>query len=216
MAKPVSRGAAASSSPERQLLDGLGIRARIAFPFAPAKAVATLHYLAEIMSTPMRIEHPLLRLKGVMAVLWIADVRHFQATQRPITGTRWRAYPQGPVPVDIVDLINGNPLWLAELSETEYMAPFEVRGDCIARNLRVRFAHDPKKLLSAPERETLKKAVATGKDIKRNKRQTAMRGEAYQLTPLYEVIPWELMLAPKMRTRDTIDKLAATARDTVL
>lgn len=198
------------------MLQELGIRSRIAFPFAPAKAVATLHYLADIMSSPMRVEHPLLRLKAVMAVLWIADVRHFQAEQRPITGTRWQAYPQGPVPIDVLSLIRGDPLWLAELPETEYMAPFEVRSDCIARDLRVRFAHDPQKLLGASERDALKKAVATGKGIKRNKNQTAMRGEAYQLTPLYEVIPWELMLAPKMRTKEVIGKLLAAARNTAL
>lgn len=198
------------------MLEELGIRPRIAFSFAPAKAVATLHYLAEIMSSPMRIEHPLLRLKAVMAVLWIADVRHFQTEQRPITGTRWQAYPQGPVAVDILSLIKGDPLWLAELPETEFLAPFEIRSDCIARNLRVRFAHDPKKLLSSSERDTLKKAVATAKGIKRNKRQTVLRGEAYQTTPLYENIPWELMLAPKMRTKAVIDKLRATARNTTL
>ena len=216
MAKSISRSGAASSSAERPLLNDLGIRPRIAFPFSPAKATATLHFLTEVMSSPMRIEHPLLRLKAVMAVLWIADVRHFQAEQRPITGTRWQAYPQGPVPTDIVALINGDPIWLAELPETEYAAPFEIPSDFVARNLRVRFAHDPKKLLSSSERETLKKAVVTGKDLKRSKRQTAMRGEAYQLTPLYEVIPWELMLAPKMRTKDVISKLTVTARKTTL
>jgi hypothetical protein len=207
------KASAASGSP---VLDALGIRPRIAFPFAPAKAVAVLHYLAEIMSSPMRIEHPLLRLKAVMAVLWIADVRHFQAEQRPITGTRWQAYPQGPVATDVLSLIKGDPLWLAELPETEFMAPFEIRSDCIARNLRVRFAHDPKKLLRASERDTLNKAVATAKDIKRNRNQTALRGEAYQLTPLYDFIPWELMLAPKKRTPEIIGKLAASARKTAL
>ena len=218
-AKPAAkktRAAAFAATPGRRVLDELGIRPRIAFPFAPAKAVATLHYLAEIMSSPQRIEHPLLRLKGVMAVLWIADVRHFQAEQRPITGTRWRAYPQGPVPIDIISLIQGDPLWLAELPETEFAAPFEIRSDCIARNLKVRFAHDPKKLLSRSERDALKKAVATGKDLKRNKREKALRGEAYQLTPLYTDIPWELMLAPKMRRADVVDALIVSARNTTL
>src|SRR5262245_41900441 len=109
-ARPKTTRAVTSGSP---MIEELGIRPRIAFPFAPAKTVATLHYLAEITSSPMRVEHPLLRLKGVMAVLWIADVRHFQAERRPITGTRWRAYPQGPVPIDVLSLIKGDPLWLA-------------------------------------------------------------------------------------------------------
>jgi hypothetical protein len=157
------------------------------------------------------VEHPLLRFKGVMAVLWIADVRHFQAHMRPITGTRWQAYPQGPVPGDLFDLLKGDPLWLAELPETDFAAPFDLAGDCIARNLRVPFGYDPKKLLGQSERDTLVKSVATARDLKRSKRDTALRGAAYQLTPLYQQIPWELMLPPRMRNMEVIDRLIATA-----
>jgi hypothetical protein len=67
------------------------------------------------MSSPDRVEHPLLRLKGVMAALWIADVRHFQAYGHPVTGSRWQAYPQGPIAGDVLSLLKSDPIWLAEL-----------------------------------------------------------------------------------------------------
>lgn len=206
----------AKKTVSQQLLDDIGIRYRIVYPFSPKKTVAALHLLADVMSSPHRVEHPMLRFKGVMAALWIADVRHFQAHGRPVTGTRWQAYPQGPVPGDVFSLLRGEPLWLADLPEADYVLPFELAGDCITRNLRVHFRYDPKKFLSPSERDALEKAVVTAKGLKQSKRETAVRSEAYQLTPLYEDIPWELLLPPKMRTRDIIDDLVVAARNTVL
>lgn len=213
---PTARTASPPVTPGRQMLDALGIHPRIAFPFSPKKAIAALHFLAGVMSSPRRVEHPMLHFKGIMAVLWIADVRHFQDHGRPITGTRWQAYPQGAVPGDVFALLKNDPLWLAELPETEYAVPFELQGDCITRNLRVPFGYDPKKILGQSDRDALDKAVATAKDLKRTRRVDALRGEAYQLTPLYQDIPWELMLSPKQRSKETIDRLVATARNTTL
>lgn len=210
------RSAGPAMTPGRQMLDELGIRPRIAFPFSPKKAIAALHFLADLMSSPRRVEHPMLHFKGIMAVLWIADVRHFQDHRRPVTGTRWQAYPQGPVPGDVFALLRNDPLWLAELPETHYAVPFELQGDCITRNLRVPFGYDPKKFLGQSDRDALDKAVATAKDLKRTRRVDALRGEAYQLTPLYQDIPWELMLPPKLRSKAVIDELISTSRDTVL
>ncbi len=211
-----TRTAALAATPGHQMLDELGIRPRIAFPFAPKKAIAALHFLAGLMSSPRRVEHPMLHFKGIMAVLWIADVRHFQEHKRPITGTRWQAYPQGPVPGDVFALLRNDPLWLAELPETDHAVPFELQGDCVTRNLRVPFGYDPKKILGQSDRAALEKAVATAKDLKQTRRIDALRGEAYQLTPLYQDIPWELMLPPRLRSRAVIDELVATARDIVL
>ena len=109
-----------------------------------------------------------------------------------------------------------DPLWLAELPETHYSVPFELQGDCVTRNLRIPFGYDPKKILGQSDRDALEKAVATAKDLKRTRRVDALRGEAYQLTPLYQDIPWELMLPPKMRSKAMIDELISTARDTAL
>lgn len=212
----MAKASSARKSANRQFLEELGIRHRIAFGFAPKKAIAALHFLAAAISSPRQVEHPVLRFKGVMAALWIADVRHFQAHGRPITGTRWQAHPQGPVARDLVALLTGDPLWLSELAETGHAVPFDLLGDGLARNLRVPFGYDPREFLSQAERDALRKAVATARDLKRSKRETATHGEAYQLTPLYADIPWELMLPPKMRGKDVIDGLIAAARKTAL
>jgi hypothetical protein len=217
MAKPAPQTTkAARPSAGRQMLDELGIRPRITFPFSPRKAVAALHFLAGLMSSPRRVEHPMLHFKGIMAVLWIADVRHFQEYGRPVTGTRWQAYPQGPIPGDVFALLKGDPLWLAELPETHYAVPFELQGDCITRNLRIPFGYDPKRILNQSDRDALEKAVATAKDLKRTRRADALRGQAYQLTPLYQDIPWELMLPSTTRSKEAIDQLVATARSATL
>jgi antitoxin SocA-like protein len=210
------KGSAATSASGRRMLEDLGIRHRIAFPFSPKKAIAALNLLTETMSSPHRVEHPLLRLKGVVAVLWIADVRHFQAHDHPVTGTRWQAYPQGPVPGDIFSLLKGDPIWVAELTETDFAVPLDMTGDCITRKLRVRFGYDPREFLSGTERDALKKAVVTAKSLKASKRDAALRGEAFQLTPLYADIPWELLLTAKRRSKEIIDNLIFASRNTVL
>ena len=197
-----------SLSTSRQMLDALAVRDRIVFPFSPRKVVAALHFLADLRSSPRRVEHPLLRLNWVMAVLWLADVRHFQELGRPITGSRYQAYPEGPIPGDVLALVQGHPLWISELSETEYRMPYELQDDCLTRNLRIRFGYKSADFLGESEQDALKTAVA--------KADAALRGEPFQLTPLYQDIPWELLLPAKKRTAAVIDRLTASARRAVL
>jgi hypothetical protein len=205
-----------SLSTSRQMLEALGVRDRIVFPFSPRKTVAALHLLADLRSSPRRVEHPLLRLNWVMAVLWLADVRHFLELGRPITGSRYQAYPEGPVPVDLLALVQGHPLWLSELSETEYRMPYERQDDCLTRNLRIRFGYKSADFLGKSEQDALKTAVSKAKDLKLNGRDAALRGEPFQLTPLYQDIPWELLLPAKKRSAAAIAKMAASARRAVL
>jgi len=205
-----------SLATNRQMLAALGVRDRIIFPFSPRKVVAALHYLADLRSSPRRVEHPLLRLNWVMAVLWLADVGHFQALERPITGSRYQVYPEGPVPVDVLALVQGHPLWVSQLSETEYRMPYELQDECLTRNLRIRFGYKSAEFLGESEQNALKAAVAKAKGFKLDGRDTALRGEPFQLTPLYQDIPWELLLPAKKRTQAVINKLSASARRAVL
>lgn len=214
MAKTPTRKSSLSTG--RQLLNALGVRDRIVFPFWPRKVVAALHYLADLRSSPRRVEHPLLRLNWVMAVLWLADVQHFLEIERPITGARYQAYPEGPVAVDVLALVHGHPLWVSELSETEHRMPYELHDECLTRNLRIRFGHKPADFLGESEQMALKAAVARAKDLKLNGRDVALRGEPFQLTPLYQDIPWELLLPAKKRTEAVIGRLIASARRAVL
>ena len=177
--------------------------------------MAALHHLADLRSSPRRVEHPLLRLNWVMAVLWLADVRHFLELERPITGSRYQAYPEGPVAVDVLALVHGHPLWVSELSETEYRMPYELQDECLTRNLRIRFGYNPADFLGESEQMALKAAVARAKDLRLNGKDAALRGEPFQLTPLYQDIPWELLLPAKKRTEAAISRLIASARRAV-
>jgi Protein of unknown function (DUF4065) len=214
--KPALQRPVAELSTSRQMLNAMGIQDRIVYPFSPRKAVAALHFLADLRSSPRRVEHPLLRLKWVMAVLWLADVKHFQDFGRPITGSRYQAYPEGPVPGDLLSLVQGNPLWISELSETEYRMPYELQDDCLTRNLRIRFGYKPAEFLGESEQDVLAAAVARAKDLKLDNRDAALRGEGFQLTPLYQDIPWELLLPARKRTKTVIRNLMASARRAVL
>lgn len=214
--KPTLPSPATRLPTSRQMLESMGIRDRIVYPFSPKKVVAALHHLAELRSSPRRVEHPLLRLKWVMAVFWMADVKHFQRHGRPVTGSRYQAYPQGPVPRDVLSLVQGNPMWLSELSETSHCMPFELQGDCLTRNLRIPFGHNPAQFLSQSERDFLEAATKRAAGLKLDNRDAVLRGEAFQLTPLYQDIPWELLLPAKMRTRAVIDGLISSARRAVL
>ena len=201
----------------RRWLESIGVHRRIAFPFSPKKTIAALHFLVDRLANPNRVEHPLFRLQRTIAILWLADAKHFQVHRRPVTGTRWQAYPQGPVPRDLFALLRGDPVWLAELSETHFAVPFELQGDCITRNLRVPFGYDPKKYLSPSDETVLKAAlVKVRDDVKLDKVETSLRGEAFQSTPLYEDIPWELLLPAKMRSKAIVDELIVQARHAAL
>ena len=200
----------------QQTAEALGLRHRIAFAFSPKKTVAVFHFMADQLVNPDRVEHPLFFLRGMMAVLWMADAKHFQVYCRPVTGTRWQAYPQGPIPRDVLALLDGDPLWLAELPETHFSLPFGLQGERIGRNLRVPLIYDPKKYLSSSDRTVLKAALVKLKDLKLNNRESALRSEAYQLTPLYEDIRWELLLPAKLQTKKIIDDLVIRSRHAVL
>jgi hypothetical protein len=203
-----------SLSTSRQMLSALGVRDRIVFPFSPRKVVAALHHLADLRSSPRRVEHPLLRLDWVMTVLWLANVGHFLELVRPITGSRYQACPEGPVPRDVLALVQGHPLWLSQLSETEYRMPYELQDHCLTRNLRIRFGYRPADFLGESEQEAPKAAAVTAKDIR--PKDAALRGEPFQLTPLYQDIPWELLLPGKKRTEAVIGRLIASARRAVV
>jgi hypothetical protein len=117
---------------------------------------------------------------------------------------------------DIIDLMQGDPLWRSELTETDCLVPFKLVGDHVTRDLRIRFAYDPEKFLTPSNQTVLRAALKKAQDLKASDRAGALKGAAYHLTPLYEDIRWELLLSPKLQTKDVIEDLIRTARYTTL
>lgn len=71
----------------------------------------------------------------------------------------------------------------------------------------------PAEFLGESEQDALKAAVARAKDLK--PKDAALHGGPFKLTPLYQDIPWELLLPAKKRTEAAIGRLITCARRAV-
>lgn len=90
-----------------------GLAKRIAFRFAPAKARAAILWMLEQQQSP-------LDLHTILKTCYFADKAHLNEHGRPIFGARYRAMKYGPVPIEIYEMIKGEPLWLPELGVSTY------------------------------------------------------------------------------------------------
>ena len=80
----------------------------IRFKFAAHKAKAAILLSAQ--------EWPGIDIHGLLKACYFADVAHLNRHGRPIFGATYRAMKFGPVPLEIYEMLKGDPLWLAELS----------------------------------------------------------------------------------------------------
>jgi hypothetical protein len=79
----------------------------IIFRFAAAKAVGALHWM-------VRTE-PGVDMHTVLKACYFADLESLNKHGRPVFGARYRAMRYGPVPLEIYEIIKGEPLWMGEL-----------------------------------------------------------------------------------------------------
>lgn len=90
----------------------------IRFRFAADKALAILHWVA--------LRHPAIGIKAVLAACYLAEKDHLNRFGRPIFGASYRAMTSGPVPVEIYQMLKGEPYWLAETARERF--PWEISG----------------------------------------------------------------------------------------
>lgn len=79
----------------------------IRFKFAANKARIAVHWLAG--------EHGSIDLHAALKACYFADKSHLNEHHRPIFGASYRAMRFGPVPLEIYEMMKGEPYWLAEL-----------------------------------------------------------------------------------------------------
>lgn len=91
--------------------------------FAPAKAAAAISHM---LAWAREEGHGMLDLHTLLKACYFADKRHLNAHWRPIFGATYRAMAYGPVPIEIYEMLKGEPLWLAELGAEAY--PWRQRG----------------------------------------------------------------------------------------
>jgi hypothetical protein len=78
----------------------------IRFKFAPEKAVAAIHWMVSQRSD--------VDLHAALKSCYFADVEMLNRHFRPIFGATYQAMAYGPVPLEIYELIKGEPLRMAE------------------------------------------------------------------------------------------------------
>lgn len=84
----------------------------IRFRFAPEKAQAAILWMLEQRAS--------LDLHSILKACYFADKKHLNQHGRPVFGASYRAMRFGPVPLEIYQMLRGDPLWLPELESDEY------------------------------------------------------------------------------------------------
>ena len=90
----------------------------IRFKFSPAKALAAIHWMVS--------ERHDIDLHAALKACYFADKSHLNEFQRPVFGATYKAMRYGPVPVEIYEMMKGEPIWLPETSVDAY--PWRLDG----------------------------------------------------------------------------------------
>ncbi|MCS6780342.1 MAG: Panacea domain-containing protein [Geminicoccaceae bacterium] len=144
----------------------------IRFRFAPAKARAAVQWmLHEARPDP-------LDLHTILKACYFADKEHLNRWGRPIFGARYRAMRYGPVPVEIYEMLKGEPYWLAELAAERY--PWSLNG------YRVKGENEPPDLdaLSETDFEELERGFDRARRMTFDQRTAATHGPDWQKAQL--------------------------------
>jgi hypothetical protein len=84
----------------------------IRFRFRPRKALAAVQ---QMLLWAREDGRGALDLHTMLKACYFADKAHLNAHWRPVFGATYRAMAYGPVPLEVYELVKGEPLWLAEL-----------------------------------------------------------------------------------------------------
>lgn len=145
----------------------------IRFRFAPHKALSAVQWmLAEAHAHR-------LDLHTILKACYFADKHHLNAHGRPIFGASYRAMQYGPVPVEIYEMLKGEPYWLAELERDGY--PWHLEGFRVARKTDEEPDTDH---LSASDLEALRYGYRSSRSMTFDERTAATHGPDWQKAKL--------------------------------
>lgn len=143
----------------------------IRFKFAPAKARAAVHWMLR--------RHPSCDLHTGLKSCYFADKEHLNKHDRPIFGATYRAMKFGPVPLEIYDMVQGSPLYLAELGAERY--PWVLQGYM----LKISDNEDPDmSVMSESDMESLEYGYKLSRSMTFNERTAATHGADWQAAKL--------------------------------
>lgn len=72
-----------------------------------------------------------LDLHTVLKACYFADKNHLNEFGRPVFGAAYRAMKYGPVPLEIYEMLKGDPLWLWETGKDEFSWIIKGRGSIV-------------------------------------------------------------------------------------
>jgi hypothetical protein len=153
---------------------------RIAFKFAPAKALSAILWMLE--------QHSPLDLHTILKTCYFADKTHLNKHGRPVFGATYRAMKFGPVPLEIYEMTKSEPLWLSELALDNY--PWRLDGHCLHRTQNEEANTSN---LSKSDMDALVAAFDRSRDMTFNERTAATHGPDWQAAQL-DVMRYEDML----------------------
>lgn len=90
----------------------------IRFKFSPVKALSAIHWM---LHRRQRLD-----LHTVLKACYFADKKHLNEFGRPVFGATYRAMRFGPVPLEIYEMLKGEPIWLPEIGSDRY--PWRLNG----------------------------------------------------------------------------------------
>jgi hypothetical protein len=168
------------------------------YRFVPEKAVQAIDWMAA--------QGGRLDLHTALKACYFADKSHLNAYQQPIFGARYRAMPYGPVPLEIYEILKGEPIWLAELNLPNL--PWRLDGHRIIREAN-KVPALPR--LAESEQVHLRAGFETSRGMTFNQRTAATHGLDWQAANGGEMA-YEDMLDESPQRAAAIEFIRETSR----
>jgi uncharacterized phage-associated protein len=170
---------------------------KIRFRFHPEKAFAFIHHM---------VSEGEIDLHSALKACYFADKAHLNKFYKPIFGATYQAMRYGPVPLEIYDMMKGEPLWLAEVAHPSYL--WQLNGFKLNRISDEKPNYDD---MSQTNLACLNEALTLSKSLTFNQR-TELTHQADWANANLGIMSYEDMLEENDEKSFIISNLQETAR----
>lgn len=146
----------------------------VRFKFAPKKALTAIHWMLKQRGS--------IDLHTILKACYFADKDHLNQHWRPIFGARYKAMRYGPVPLEVYEMLKGEPYWLAELGLEEY--PWELKGYYVQLRPNKDNLYLEERELSDTDVDAIREGFDRSRNMTFNARTQATHGYDWQVAQL--------------------------------
>lgn len=139
------------------------ITKKIHFTFVPMKAVEAVTWMLSRQDN--------LDIHTILKAAYFADKTALNTQGRPVFGATYRAMNYGPVPLEIYEMLKGEPMWLAEIDREVY--PWDRQGYRIRLKTNERVTRE---YLNDADCDALKSGFEQSTQLTFNERTRATHG----------------------------------------